>query len=337
MKDALNKLLIIIVLAATIVLSSCSSPQSTGKTFIGGTEALKTEFMAGNPPDTTTDGGTGGFSIVVKMTNVGESSVKAEDGLIQIWGLDSGIYNSNIPEFKKYFRDQTGFGPEIRGAVKNFDGTVLNGGIATIEFPDLKYVPTIQGDLQQKIWANICYKYTTKVAAQVCVKSDVEKAFSDKDICAVEGEKTPQNSGAPVQITSLKESFAGNGKIGLTATITHVGAGDNFFKDDRLECNDVESNNDRGKVWIGFKNLQVAGKSIPVDCGSMNDKSTRDDFVGGYVRLFADGTGKETTTIYCTIDIGTTSNIVEVPLEAKLGYAYLQHIEKDITIRHISK
>jgi hypothetical protein len=325
----MNKgLVLIAIIAMTLFLTGCGQQTTTGKTFIGGTEALKTSFLAGSPPDKTTDGGTGGFSIVVKAENSGESDIAAADGYVQIWGLDAGTYGSSIPGFKKTFNDQSGFGEELRGAVKNFDGTVLNGGTATIEFGDLKYTPTIQGDIQQKIWANICYKYSTKVATQVCIKNNVEQALSGKEICQVEGEKNPQNSGAPIQVTSLKESYAGNGKIGLTLTIAHVGKGDNFFKDDKLECNDVESNTDKGKVHVSFKDVQVAGREVPVECQGMSD---------GYVRLFKDGTGKETTTLYCTVDISGSDNVVEVPLAAELSYVYLQHISQDITIRHISK
>jgi len=326
----MNKGLVLAILfALTIFISGCSNNNATtGKTFIGGTEGLRTTFLAGNPPDRTTDGGTSGFSIVIKTENIGESDVEASDGYVQIWGLDASTYNSNLPNFKKVFNEENNFGDKLRGAIRNTDGTVINGGISTIEFGDLKYLPTIQGDLQQNIWANICYKYTTKVASQICVKNNVEQALSGKDICTVEGETNPQNSGAPVQVTSLKEAYAGNGKISLTLTIAHVGTGDNFFKDDKLDCNDVESNSDRGKVHVKFDDVQVAGRTVPVVCQGMDD---------GYVRLFKDGSGKETTTVYCTVDVSGSDNVVEVPLNAELSYVYLQHITQQITIRHISK
>jgi hypothetical protein len=54
---------------------------------------------------------------------------------------------------------------------------------------------------------------------------------SKTSICTVEGEKGAQNSGGPIQITSLKENFGGEGKIGLTVTLSHKGTGDMFFKD----------------------------------------------------------------------------------------------------------
>jgi hypothetical protein len=323
-----STLLFVTIIALAIFLTGCSSTTTVGKTFIGGTDGLTSSFLTGSPPDTTTDGGTGGFGIVVKLDNSGENDIKASDGYVQIWGLDGKTYNSNLPDFKKTFNQQSGFGDTLRGAVKNFDGSVLNGGTATVDFGDLKYLPTIQGDLQQKIWANICYKYTTKMAAQLCVKNTAEQALSSTDICTVEGEKNPQNSGAPIQITSLKESYAGNNKMGITLTIAHVGKGDAFFKDDQLNCNDVESNADKGKVHVNFDNIQIAGRSVPVVCQGVDN---------GYVRLFKDSSGKETTTVYCTVDTTGVSTVVEVPIQAELSYVYLQHISQDITIRHISK
>jgi len=264
------------LIVMAVVVAGCGQQQTVGKTFIGGTVGLNSAFLTGSPPATTTDGGSGGFSIVVKLDNVGENDIAAGDGYVQIWGLDQKTYNSDAQDFKKMFNQQSGFGDTLRGAEKNFDGSVLNGGTATVEFGNLKYLPTIQGDLQQKIWANVCYKYTTKVASQLCIKNTAEQAINNQDICQVEGETTPQNSGAPIQVTSLKEAYAGNNKMSITLTIAHVGTGDNFFKDDQLECNDVDSNPDSGKVKVTFTNVQVAGKSVPVVCQGLDN---------GYVRL----------------------------------------------------
>jgi len=332
-------LVLLVIFAMALFITGCGEQTSTGKTFIGGTEGLKTTFLAGNPPDTTTDGKSGGFSIVVKLENVGENDIKAGDGYVQIWGLDTGIYGATDPDFKQLFRTDNGFNPSLRGAVKNFDGTVLNGGVTTVTFANLAYQPIIQGDLQQKIWANICYNYATKMAAQICIKSTTEQALNNKDICSVEGEKNPQNSGGPIQITSLKESYAGNGKMGITIILTHQGSGDNFFKDDKAtpECNDVESNSDRGKVWLGFKDIQVGGKYVAIECTGLEGSGARDVYKGGFTRMYKDGTGKETTTVYCTANTGVINNVVEVPVEAIVRYTYLQHISQDLTIRHVSQ
>ncbi len=313
------------IFAVTLLLTGCSggTTTTTGKTFIGGNTGLETSFLAGNPPTKTTDGGSSGFGIVLKAENKGERDIDAGDGYVQIWGLDASTYAATAyPDFRRPFPES------IRSAIKTFDGGITSGGISTIEFGDLSYTPVIQGDLQQTIWANICYRYGTTAVAQICVKNDAEQAFSNTQICNVEGEKTPQNSGGPIQVTSLKESYAGNGKIGVTLTITHTGTGDAFFKDDQLNCNNVESNNDRGKVRVEFEDVTVSGRTVPVVCPSLTD---------GYIRLYGDGGSQEMQTIYCTVDVSGSNNVVQVPLTVNLGYVYLQHVETQMTIRHVSQ
>jgi hypothetical protein len=325
----MNKgLVLLVVLGMTLFLTGCGTPTTTGKTFIGGTEGLKASFLTGTPPDKTTDGGSSGFGIVVKLENSGESTIAPNDGYVEIWGLDAKTYSYTAANGRQEnFR--VPLATEIRGSKMNA-GQVLSGGVSTVEFGELKYLPTIQGDIPQTVWANICYKYTTKVAAQICVKNNVEQALNGKQICDVEGEKNPQNSGAPIQVTSLKEAYAGNGKVGLTLTLSHEGAGDNFFKDDKLECKDVESNADAGKIKVKFTDVQVSGKTVPVVCQGVDSN--------GYVRLFRETTtGKATYTLYCTVDVSGSNNVVEVPLALELSYVYLQHITSQMTIRHITQ
>lgn len=326
-------LVLLIVLAMTVFLTGCGTTQTVGKTFIGGTEGLRATFLPGSPPETITDGSTSGFAIVVKLENIGETGVKSSDGYIKIQGIDQRIYNAKETDFKKLFSadGNKAFGTELLGARRGFDGKTLNGGIGTVGFEDLKYTLLSQGDTPQTIVADVCYKYATKVVTQLCVKNSVEQALGSSEICTVEGEKSPQNSGGPIQVTSLKESYAGTDKIGVTLTISHEGAGSAFFKYDTLDCNNVPSNMDKGKVKVKFENVQVAGKSVPVVCQGMDSE--------GYVRLYGDSASgnKESYNLYCTIDTVGNNNIVEVPLNLELDYTYLQSVQTGLTIRHVSK
>ncbi len=322
----------LILVFVVITLTGCSSgtQTTTGKAFVGGTEGLKMTYMPGSPPATIVDGGNSGFGIVVKLENVGEYNIKANDGYVKILGLEAGTYGET-----KYADFKQNFGSDINGAVKNYDGSVRNGQTATVEFGDLKYIPSIAGDLQQNVYAEACYKYQTRVATQICIKKDAQQMLNNNKICDVEGETNPQNSGAPVQITSLKESFAGNGKIGVTMTISHVGTGDAFFKDSVSECNDVETNTDRDKVKISFKPVQIGSANIYPKCTGLSEANAGSS--EGFVRLYRDNSGKATATLYCTIDAGSVNSIFEVPLEATLSYKYLQHIETPLNIRHVAQ
>jgi len=320
----MNKgLVLVVILCMILFLTGCGTQTATGSTFIGGKDGLKASFLTGSPPDKTTDGGSSGFGIVVKLENVGENTVAGTDGYVEIWGLEPGAYGKTTADLKKPF------GSDIRSAKMN-SGNVLSGGISTVAFDGLKYMPIIQGDQPQTVWANICYKYKTQVAAQICVKNNVEQALNSKQLCEVEGEKNPQNSGAPIQVTSLKETYAGNGTIGLTLVLSHEGTGYNFFKDDKLDCRNVESNSDAGKVKVKFTDVQVFGRARQVKCQGID--------TDGYVRLYKEtDSGKATYTLYCTLDVSGSDNVVEVPIGLELSYVYLQTISSPMTIRHISQ
>jgi hypothetical protein len=318
-----KKVILLTIFIVAVLLTGCTQQGgTTGKTFIGGNEGLRTTFLSGTPPDKITDGGSGTFSIIIKTENTGEGDIAQGDGYVQIWGLDAAAYGaSQYADFKLSFPEA------IRGSVRGFDGGIVSGGVSTIGFESLSYAPSVVGDWSQTIYANICYRYSTRVASQICIKNDVEQALGDTKICEVEGEKNPQNSGGPIQVTSMKESYGGNGKMVLTLTITHTGNGDSFFAYDDLNCNNVATNNNRGKVKVEFEDVQLGGRTIPVVCPSIA--------TDGYVRLFSDNGQKETQTVYCTVDVSGVTNIVQVPINLKLSYVYLQHIDKEMIIRHV--
>jgi hypothetical protein len=163
------------------------------------------------------------------------------------------------------------------------------------------------------------------------VKRTADQVLGSRKICDVEGDKLAQNSGAPIQVTSAKENFAGNNRIGVTLVIGHVGRGDNVFKDDAVDgCNDVEMNPDRGKVRVEVMPINIAGTlRIPV-CSGLSEREA--DNIG-YIRLFNDG-GRQSFSLYCTIDTAGVTSIYQIPFDVLMTYKYLEHLEKPITIRH---
>ncbi len=53
--------------------------------------------------------------------------------------------------------------------------------------------------------------------------------------------------------------------------------------------------------------------------------------------MYIDGTGKETTQVYCSITIpDSVKTVTQVPISAHLSYLYEQSLAKKITIRHVS-
>ena len=64
-------LALLAILFIGLFLTGCTETKTVGRTFIGGTEGLKTTFLPGQPPDTITDGGTASFGIAIKLENIG--------------------------------------------------------------------------------------------------------------------------------------------------------------------------------------------------------------------------------------------------------------------------
>ena len=324
--------IIVVMLIASLALfiTGCSGGNTTdgGQAFLGGTDGLKMSFMAGNPPETIIDGGTTPFTITVKLENTGEYDVKANEGYVRIRGIDPGVFSVTGAKLEKSFDN------DILGRVKNYDGSERSGQISTVSFEDLKYTRTIPGDIQQKVVAEVCYKYKTKAIAQVCVKPNAQQALNDDRICKVEGDRVVQNSGGPIAVTAMKQSFAGNGKISVTVTVTHAGSGTTFFKDTDNKCLDELTNVDKEKIKVNVLPVSIGGKTINAKCTSLTAGTTNN----GYLKMYGgDSTGKASMTFSCDVDAGTIDNAFEVPLEIELDYRYLQSIETPLKIRHVAQ
>lgn len=312
--------------AVTFLVSGCTQQTTTSTTFVGGKDGLQTSFLTGNPPDSIYDGSNFVFAIIVRLNNAGESDIKSQDGYVSISGLDPASFG--IPTFQKNFPS------DLRGTQKNADGTKLGGDTATVEFGNLKYLPTIQGNIVSTVLADVCYKYSTRITSQICIKNDPQQ-LTDVKICNTDGETNPQNSGAPLQVTSLREYFAGQGKVGVTLTISHVGSGDAFFKDTETKCDDTLSNPEKDRILVTLKPVSIGGRQVTPQCLGLSDPVAQNK---GYVLLARDSTNKASSqAITCIIDTSGTSSIFQVPVDAQLDYRYLQHIEVPITIKHLAK
>ena len=134
---------------------------------------------------------------------------------------------------------------------------------------------------------------------------------------------------------SFHAVFAGSGKIGVSMVIAHVGTGDAFFDPDVAECNDIESEPTRGKVYVNVLPIHIGNREIVPTCNGLTFSGG--DKNRGYIRMYADNSGKEQYTLYCTIDASTADSIFQVPISVAITYKYLEHIQKQITIRHVSQ
>lgn len=322
MKQAL-----LISLAVMIVLVGCNDEQTIPETtdpYIGGIQGISMEYVNGMPPDYIFDNGGYDFGIGLRLKNVGEHDLNADDAYVEIIGINPSDFGKGSQSDLKQNLPN-----DLRASKKNFDGSVLDGGETIVEFTDLKYEPDLKGNTGVKVRANLCYDYTTMTTTKICVKKDLlQDREAEEAICTLSGDKDPQNSGAPIHITSLTENPMGNDKIQVSFVIEHVGThpGAMFFKYTE-DCDTSITNTDRYKVYVEATSDVNGNKP---SCNGLEEAS--DGNSKGFVTLF-DG---EPRTVTCQISTAGVESVYEDLLTINLRYKYMTAIEKPLEIRDVT-
>lgn len=326
MNEVMRKYTIVLIVLLGVLVSACSGDgkdkPSPDNPYVGGDRGLVMGFVTGAPPPEVYDDNQFPFDIAVKISNEGETDVRPEDGYMEIVGINPADFGTTQAGLKKPLPAY------MKRSRKNFEGTVLLGDIAILEFPQLKYVPDVVGNFNGPIVrANICYNYATRASSKVCVKPDLLSNIDNQEICALSGNKVVSNSGGPIHITSVKQEPLGSSKIQVQFVIEHVGGADErFFKPD-TDCLDRPTNPDRDTVFVEVLS-DVAG--VIAQCSGFNGVTTAGN--AGFVKLF-DGAPR---TIICSFDIAQVNSEFEELFEVGVRYRYYQYIETPILVRDVS-
>ncbi|MBW2977255.1 hypothetical protein KY331_00260 [Candidatus Woesearchaeota archaeon] len=285
---------------------------SIGKAFIGGANGLDLSFTEGAPPDEVFDVNFP-FSINVKLENVGEWDItNPNDMTLSIIGIDPGDFGKT-PAF--LVQDNS---VPMRGAKLDPQGNLIQGTITNLDFTDLQYASTVTGKVQFVIRASACYEYGTRVNTKVCILEDllgITRKSIEEAVCNPNEAKDYENSGAPVQVSNVKQTVMGTDRISLAFDVEHVGTGTIFRKD--TECSTTIADKDKVyvKVDTGDPNIKCSGLE-----GSLAE---------GFTTLFS---GKR--AIICTQQLPTPRGDFEKPITITLEYGYRQHIDKQLTVKH---
>ncbi|MEM2873942.1 MAG: hypothetical protein QW063_00580 [Candidatus Nanoarchaeia archaeon] len=251
-----SKSLTLIFLVMVIVVSGCislpifSTREIESETFIGGTDGLVLRFLS--LPSTVLQNQS--FSIVALVENKGESDINAEDAFFTLNNANA----FNIPDKEITKRNSI----KLTGA-KLVGGVVMPGGSEQIAWGPAKITSLILTE-QQIIPLSIdaCYPYTTTATSRVCI-SKTHK------LCEPVAEKIVKNSGAPIQLTSLRQiALPKNNDIELTLIfeIKNVGGGAVF--EAVASC---PNPNIAQKDYVNIKAIKLGGKSLDLkNCSELS-------------------------------------------------------------------
>lgn len=303
---------LVMLLFAILLLSGCEQGQTntmdTSASFIGGNDGLKFSFAESVPTDEVME--KVGFGIALQVNNAGEAEIPIGKIKFTISGIVADDFTKIDSDLSKI--NTIAYTPNK----KTLDGQIIPGTEDYFSFGDFNYKHDLQGNMQFTLNAEACYDYYTNVVTKICVRKDLLKSAANPGTgCEVKGEKIVQNSGAPVQITSLSQTPAGPNSIRITFNIEKIGTGEIV-----TECGTTDYN-------------KLNKVDVTIDTGLPNlvcDALTLDAYGKGTVQLFG---GKRTVTCTQTID-----NLMdyEKVINLKLDYKYSENIQKSITVLNVN-
>lgn len=307
---------LILVLLVLLVGCGQSDEVSIAETFIGGSEGLELNLQSGSPPTEVFDGGNTIFDINVKIENMGETEVKAEDVQVKLVGLYAPDFGKTETEF--ILNAQEAITPKV----KTLEGSVLDGGATNVIFTNLNYAELLSGDQLFEPRLDICYKYDTKAVSKICVLQDLLRE-SETSYCRVSEAKDVQNSAAPVAVTKVTESRSGTDKIALTLEVSNVGTGKVYKQ--TTQCS--KDFRDKNKVYVTVD----TGVETPATCTGLRDEiGNAVQSNVGYVILGDDGKA----TITCTQEVTTQTDFEKI-INLKLDYDYEQEQPFQVLVKHL--
>jgi len=303
----MKKISIVLLIIFTVLLVSgqgCERTINGGNgVFIGGKEGVVAEFVE-DAPSVTGNFQNEAFPIEIKLINKGETEIGKNSVNVYLIGA---LYSSAALTSSKKEGNNDDFIAAIEESIE--DSAIITMG-------DVKYTGTIFGEnVPLDVSAAVCYPYETRVQINdFCIPSSVKRSI-DEDECSIDSAQNiisnGDNSGAPVQVSSLRED-SGPNYIRVTLDINNVGNGDviNACKRDIIRD---EMNTVKVTMPTNFKCTFKEGES---NAGSVELRT-------GHAAL------------RCRRDVTNSGNAYEEPVVITLSYNYRQEVSKSITINKV--
>jgi len=311
---------LIIVFAFLFVLASCSNSGpviDNERTFLGGTTGLLINFVEGEPPAEVTDGGATPFTTTIKLENKGEVMIPKENVTLTLKGFDSNDFSVTNPALLSIHP----LADILKNDINPDTGAAINSPPEYVTFPTLNFGGALSGNSVFPFMVDVCYNYQTKSTSQLCIKENLLDS-TNTDVCVVSGDKTVQNSGAPVQITSFQEFSAGPDKLSFTLNIKNVGNG--LLSKDGSLCDDTPADKNVVKLTV---DTHMDG----LTCSGLSNTELVGTAYSGEVKL---STGER--QVRCTQEISASQKSDKIKIvDISVNYAYQESVTTNVLVKHI--
>ncbi len=308
----MRKIIFVLLAVAALVIAGCGEPDGPRtKSFIGGNQGLEIRFLPDAPPTMVSDQGQQDFDVYVELNNRGEYEIPVGRVLVKLSGFRAELFGISSADLTKTAPSN------VYARVKNPDGSIIDPPESYVTFEMLSYQDAAIGaGTSFPFRADVCYGYETIGATELCIKENMNMDRAG-DLCKIDETRSLSVSGAPIQITSVRQSRAGADRTRFTFTVQNKGPG-KVYRPESI-CEDAVRIENR--VFVSIENLPGVG----VNCvGLMEGTSS-----AGYIIL----SGTEAKEVSCIYTVTDRNNRIE-PFNIRLAYDYKQSITSYINVEH---
>lgn len=321
----MSKNIIILTVALSLLLAGCGGggDERPGieTPFIGGNAAINLYLQNGLPPPTVFDGGSHPFAIGLVLENIGESDigVGTVNPFIQLRleGLlpaNFGITDAALTQTPNTI---------IRGAKKNFDGSILPGEVFNAVYQPLNFQPNLQGNQVHTFRLVACYDYANYATSQLCMKNDVLENVQDSTICTLTGPKPVANSGGPLHVTEVVQNPMDANKLQVNLKVEHVGTGEFYGRVAGETCDPSVRNMNKFDVEM---TVNTDDPNANIVCYRLGGGNT------GILEMYQGAP----QVVTCIIEGSqSSSRVYQESLNVELAYRYGEFIEDQFVVQAV--
>ena len=237
-----------------ILVSGCTHVGTESAEIISTAEGISFDIYADTLQPQQYEGQS--FNFQIKVENKGGYSVPADHMNLYLEGINPLTYNLEPSNFiKKNTVELTSLG--------NFGNETIVRGQEVISFTDLCYKNDLETNLDVNLFLKSCYSYETNAKVSACFG----EAYSQfNEICTVTEEKAVTNTVAPVKVTQILESPAGQDKYRFIINVENQGSGNVFSRyassdvaDSMSSCRDLNPGLDN---IVSIESIKLDGNEL---------------------------------------------------------------------------